>query len=192
MYWRVRKINPEDLAKQYGVHVLLLVSLLLNGLLFISRPKKNTMSESMKNDFGAFAKQVTGHLLDTSYITYMDSTQQLAHELDGPVQKYLRQTGTLASNEQELRAINLELQKSRQVSAVRFDKVEVHDATPNHLVPVDVSGVVAIHSADESGPTHPQPFHFRYLMGAHKETQKPLVAQFQEVPEGQPQAEQQE
>ncbi len=35
MYWRVRRVSPEQVVKTYGVHACLAVSLLVNGFLLI-------------------------------------------------------------------------------------------------------------------------------------------------------------
>jgi len=182
MYWRVRKITPEILLRQYAVHILLALSLFFNFILFVSRPKKETVSKELQTNFVDFAKQVTTHLLDTSYITYMDSTVQLQSELAPKVLTYLRAKKLLAANNDELKVTNLELQRTRQVCTVRFDSVTLNDPNQSGLVPVDVQGVIAIHSSDETGPTTPQPFHFVYLVGISGKTKKPIVADFQEKP----------
>ena len=85
MYWRVRKITPEQLLRQYSIHIIVVVSLFGNLIQFISRPKKEVVTNQMKNDFGVFAKQVTTHLLDTSYINYTESTSRLQGELSDAV-----------------------------------------------------------------------------------------------------------
>ena len=79
----------------------------------------------------------------------------------------------------ELNATVKTLTDERQVSAVRID--EVHTGDPegkSGYVPAEVKGVVAIHSAEESGPTGPVPFRFRFLLGlrAGKNGQPMLAA----------------
>lgn len=184
MYWRVQKITPEMLVKQYGLHVILAVSLLVNVLLFVTRPKKQKMSQEVHADFKVFAKDVTTHLLDTSYITYLDSTQKLHSELGPGVVKKLKASGLLPTSKEEYKVINLDLQKSRQVCALRFDQINVGNPDPKHnnLVPVAVKGVIAIHSSNEASPSTPQPFHLQYWMGYNSKTKKPIVADFSENP----------
>ena len=183
MYWRVQKITPEMLFKQYGLHVFLAISLVINVLLFATRPKKQLMDQQQHADFKVFAKDVTTHLLDTSYITYLDSTQKLHSELGPSVVQKLKQSGLLPKSDSEYKAINLELQKSRQVCTLRFDSISVGDPDPNknNLVPVKVSGVIAIHSSKETSPSQPQPFNLQYWMGLSTKTQKPIVADFREL-----------
>ena len=60
MYWRVQKIGPEQLVKLYGVHLLLVFSLLINGFLWLSRPQKSMPTE-VKQDGEAFSRKDTGH-----------------------------------------------------------------------------------------------------------------------------------
>lgn len=180
MYWRVRKITPEQMLKEYMVHIILAVSLIANFMLFVTRPKKEAVSKEMKSDFGAFAKQVTTHLLDTSYINYMDSTARLQTELSDAVKARLRQDGILPSSDQELKANLMEFSKSRRVCAMQFRQVEVKDPNQQNMIPVVVQGIVAVHSADESAQ---QPFHLAFLMG-HRKTDPPtpVVVGMQELP----------
>ncbi|MEZ4488592.1 MAG: hypothetical protein R3C24_03715 [Cyanobacteriota/Melainabacteria group bacterium] len=186
MYWRVRKVTPEMLFKQYGVHVFLVISLFLNLILFVTRPKKETMTQEIQTNFKDFAKDVTTHLLDTSYITYLDSTRELHSELGPNVITKMKQSGLLPRTDQEYKAINLELQKSRQVCTLKFDRIEVGEPDPkrNMLVPVQVAGVIAIHSSKETSPSQPQPFSIQYWVGLNSKTKKPIVADFAEQPSG--------
>ncbi|MBX9670312.1 MAG: hypothetical protein K2X93_22120 [Candidatus Obscuribacterales bacterium] len=181
MYWRVRKITPEQMLKQYSVHVILAISLLGNAFLFISRPKKEAMDKQMKLDFVNFSKQVTNHLLDTSYINYIDSTSRLQAELSDAVKGKLRQDGILPSTEQELKANLLEFSKSRRVCALQFQAVDIKEPNPQGLVPIEVSGTVAVHSADESAQ---QPFHLMYMVGLSKKTEppSPIVVDMKDLP----------
>lgn len=181
MYWRVRKITPEQMLKQYSVHIILAISLVANLFLFVSRPKKEAMDKQMKLDFVNFAKQVTSHLLDTSFINYLDSTSRLQAELSDGVKGRLRQEGILPNTEQELKANLLEFSKSRRVCALQFQAVEMKEPTPQGLVPIEVSGNVAVHSADESAQ---QPFHLLYIVGLSKKTDppSPIVVDMKDLP----------
>jgi hypothetical protein len=66
---------------------------------------------------------------------------------------------------------------------IRIDNVTTNDAVNvngTSLIPVDVSGLVAVHSADEAGP--PSRFHFQFLVGYRGgNTQAPLVAAFKDL-----------
>lgn len=87
MYWRVRKASIDQLVRQYGVHVLLVFSVLLNALLIVTRPGPGkALTKDQKVNYESFARTVTAHLLDTNYITYKDSTMALIDkELAPPV-----------------------------------------------------------------------------------------------------------
>lgn len=168
------------MVAQYGVHVALIISLLANVLLYFTRPNTKGMSAETKVDFDNFARRVTTHLLDTSYISYAQSTAALitGPELAPNVVQALRQSEMLFKTDEEFQATERMLKQQRQLAAVRIDSVQLGEPTQGGLVPVTVAGVVAIHSAEESGPSGPVPFQFQYLIGQHKETMKPIVAQF--------------
>lgn len=179
MYWRVRKITPEQMLKQYGIYIVVVVSLFGNLLQFISRPKKEVVTAQMKNDFGVFAKQVTTHLLDTSYINYTESTSRLKGELSDAVKQKLAQDGVLPRTMEEMKANLMEFSKSRRVCAMQFRSVDIREPTPQGMVPVEVQGVVAVHSADESAQ---QPFHLVYMVGLRKgDPPSPVVVDLQEM-----------
>lgn len=178
MYWRVRNITPEVLMRMYGVHVALGVSLLLNVGLFFTRPDpKKLVGQQIKTDFDHFARTVTSHLLDSSYITVEQNTTALmSGELAPSVIQQLKQVGLLPQSLEEMKAQSRTAAEERRVTAVKIDSVNIGEPNPNGLVPVEVSGSVAIHSA--SGSEDPKPYRFKYLLGTHKETQKPIVAGF--------------
>jgi len=169
MYWRVRKAGLDQYVRQYGLHAALAASLCLNGLLILTRPSgKPTVTKEQKADMDGFARSVTNHLLDTSYISYRKSTLALTTELAAnPVQAMLAKAGMLALGADDLNAQEKSLQDKRQLSAVAINEVVVGDPDANHngLIPIDVKGVVAIHSTDESGTADPQPFRFKYWIG---------------------------
>lgn len=71
----------------------------------------------------------------------------------------------LAATQDELAAQAKSLADSRQLSAIRIDEVNTSEPNAKGLIPMDVRGVVAIHSAEESGPSGPVNFKFRYLIG---------------------------
>ena len=167
MYWRVRKLSVDQLVRQYGVHVGLIASLVFNLFLIITRPSNNrALSKDVKANYEGFARTVTTHLLDSSYISYRVSTLALLNsELAPNVVTALTKAGMMVGSPEELAATERPLVDSGQLSAIRIDDVNMEDPTANGLIPVSVRGVVAIHSAEEKGPTKPVSFWFKYLLG---------------------------
>ena len=185
MYWRVRKYGAQDLLQQYGIHVGLAFSLMFNALLIATRPNPNqSVSAEVKADFDAFARTVTEHILDTSYINYQDATNSLINnatgELAPPVVQGLRSKGYLPTSKEEFQASLKLYTDSKRVCAIHIKEVQQGDKDALGLIPVDVSGVVAVHSAEESYPG-PVPFHFRYRIGFRPNTTQPIVGAFEEV-----------
>lgn len=183
MYWRVQKFDSRDVLKRYGVHIALVLSLSVNVFMMATRPSKSQMAPQVKKDFEQFARTVTNHLLDTSYISFDNSTAALTDggELSTGVVALLRQQGMLAKSVEEQKATLADLKKARQVSAVRIDEVNVSDLDSQSLMPIEVKGVVAIHSAEDSGPSGAVPFRFVYLIGVNQKTSMPVVARFQDL-----------
>ncbi len=179
MYWRLTKITPQQFLQQYAVHIALAGALTLNFFQLMTRPKTDKLPQQMQQSFVIFAKQVTTHLLDTTYLTFLESTQALDSELAPPVKIYLKQRGLLAQGA-ELSAMGIQLKRSRQVCAIRFDRVQLSDPNAQGMIPCTVAGKIAVHSSDESGPAE-QDFCFRYLIGISKATQQPIIAGFEEV-----------
>src|SRR5476649_1185805 len=101
MYWRVQKIGPEQLVKLYGVHLLLILSLLVNGFLWLTRPAK-TMPAAVKADMDTFSRRLTNHLLDTSYISCENNMTALRQELDPPLAANLTQQGILPKSNADM------------------------------------------------------------------------------------------
>lgn len=178
MYWRVRKISPEELLKTYAVHILLAASVLVNGFLILTRPQKEKMSEQTKLDMTTFAKTVTNHLLDTSYINYMESTTSLNQELHPKALQKLKNMGVLPATMADLKGNLYEYNKTRRVCAVKFRNISMNDPDPNGFVPVHVFGTVAVHSSDESAQ---HPFHMKYMLGLRAaEPHTPIVLDVEE------------
>ncbi len=188
MYWRIRKYGPLDILKKYGVHIFLVFSLLFNFLLIVTRPNlKKVITADVKTQLEIFARQVATHILDTSYISYGAATSALlspsSGELDLPVVNELRRQQLLPNSSEELKANIQTYTNQRRVVAIRIDQVNTGEAVIVNgasLIPIDVSGVVAVHSADEAGP--PSPFHFQFLIGYRGgNAQSPLVANFKDL-----------
>jgi hypothetical protein len=191
MYWRVRTISANDLLKKYGVHIALIVSIFLNVILALTRPNPNAgVIKNAQQNFKPFAETVTRQLLDSSYISYEQSTNALARsgELAREVVVQLQKQDKLPKTLDEIKATVRTLTEQKQVSAVRIDSVSPGEPNAKGLIPMEVTGVVAIHSAEESGPTDPVPFRFRYLLGFRQNpdepnnpnSQLPIVAAFSE------------
>jgi hypothetical protein len=190
MYWKIRKVSPDQIVRQYGVHVALMISVFVNLILFTTRPATPKVAPELKLTFEQFAKQVTQHLLDTSYITYRESTQSLSDELANNVKQLLMSQDMLAKSTEELIATERSLRESRQVSAIRIQDIIDSDLTNEGMLPVEVRGQVAIHSAGEGGPTGPVPFDFKFLIGgkaspdgrptlmADGKTPQPIIVRF--------------
>jgi hypothetical protein len=187
MYWRIRKIGAEQIVRQYGLHTLLVISVLANVFLVATRPHSAPVSAEVKRNFEQFARNVTNHLLDTSYITYESSTAALIDpknpELGDDVVQILRQQDLLAKSPEEFAAQARTLKEERQVSATRIDEVVAGEPDPNNhsYVPIEVKGVVALHAATDAGPAGPVPFHFKYFIGINQKTQAPIIAGFADL-----------
>lgn len=171
MYWRVRKLSLRDMAMKNWVYGALVVSVLANMLGIAMRPSGGKgMTVELKANYDQFARQVTSHLLDTSYITYKASTIALGGqslhgggELENRVLEGMKLSGLMAKSQEEVEALSKGLYDSRTVSAVRIDGVDIGTPPPNKPIPVDVSGVVVIHSSQETNP-NPVPFQFHFDM----------------------------
>ncbi|HEY9772311.1 MAG TPA: hypothetical protein V6C81_00720 [Planktothrix sp.] len=194
MYWRVRKVTPEQIARQYGIHAALFVSVLFNVILFTTRPAAPKVAPEIKVSYEQFARQVTQHLLDTSYISYADSTLALLRdELAPGVKKQLIAQEMLAKNEDDLRSTAKTLIEQHQVAAIKITECLPSDLDQNGMLPVEVRGIVAIHSAQESGPSDPVHFDFKFKIGGRAgpdgkpmlssdgKTPVPCIVEFQDV-----------
>ena len=173
MYWRVRNLGPEHLIRQYGVHAALGVSVLFNLILFTTRPAgTHGMSAALRKGMEQVAKDVTTQMLDSSYINYENNTLMLmkSGELDPPLIRRMVHQQNLPKDQTDLKATERTLQDEKNVVAVRIDQVVTGDPLPNGLVPIDVGGMVAQHSA--SGAEAPRAFHFKYIMGMRKTGEK--------------------
>ncbi|MBC7997534.1 MAG: hypothetical protein IAF58_06310 [Leptolyngbya sp.] len=196
MYWRIRRVSPEHVIKTYGVHAALAVSLLCNAVLMVTRPNpQKQVSGEMKTNLDVFARNVTQHILDTSFISYEASTRALLPtgpvpgELSAAVVALLKQREQLPKSGEDLKATARTLESQRQVCAVRIDSVAQGEPDANSHMPIDVSGVVAIHSADESVSGNPVPFRFQYKVGMATNPNtpgvtRPIVIDFKDLSAG--------
>ncbi len=185
MYWRIRKHGPKELLKQHGAHIALAISLFLNFLFICSKISQHpTVTSQQKTDFDAFVRRVTEHILDTSYVSYEGSTAALIDkdkgELTQGVITFLRNQQQLPRDFVELKATEKAYTDQRRVSAVRIDEVTQSEPNSQGMIAMDVKGVIAVHSAEESdpGPVH---FHFKYMVGVRGGTETPIVVDFQDL-----------
>ncbi len=172
MYWRIRSLTPEQLIRQYGLHLLLIVSFFFNTVLFLTRPAQSKkVSGTLRRSFEQLARDVTQQLLDKSYLNFEKNTIMLltAGELDPPLVRTMKQNGLLPDSQENFKAMIRSLTDEKMVAAVRIDQIIVGEPTQNNLQPLDVGGVMATHSA--SGADQ-HTFHIRYIMGQRKTNDK--------------------
>lgn len=182
MYWRIKTVDPKMLARKWGVPIALAASLFINVLLIATRPnpKKDT-DEGTKVTVEQFASQVATHLVDSSYINYEDNTKKLlGGELSSQVINKMKASGELPKDNLDMTATLEGLKARRQVAAVHIREVNAGEADANGLLPVTVKGDLAVNSADESGPSGPQPFNLLLLVGVNNATNEHVVADLKE------------
>ncbi len=182
MYWRVRKISPEQVAKTYGVHAVCVVSVLCNLVMLSKVAPSNKLDQNQTLIFDVFAREVTRHLVDSTFTTYESSTNRLAFSGDkselGPKPiKFLAQTEAIPGNADAMKAISRQLAETKSVSAIRFKEVKVDEPLkPSGYVPIEVKAEVVAHAAD--GVQGPQSIRFKYLMGMRGDPALPVVVEF--------------
>ncbi len=163
MYWRIRKIGPEQIAKQYGVHAILIVSVLFNLVLFTRVNAAKGMTGAQTLDYDRFCRQVTNHLFDANYVTVVDSMKALEGELTKLASDRMKQMGLIPPTTDELRAISRQMDDSKSVSCVKFDEVTVGQPdTKTNFLPVDCKIHVVVH---DSQGVKPSAFNIRYFVG---------------------------
>ncbi|MBI4532775.1 MAG: hypothetical protein HY711_02415 [Candidatus Melainabacteria bacterium] len=88
----------------------------------------------------------------------------------------------LPKSNEDLKARAQTIAGQKQVSAVRIDVVNQSEPNAQGLIPIEVQGVIAVHSAE--GFEGPRPFRFQFLVGQNAQSKLPVVAAFQEVRAG--------
>ncbi len=182
MYWRIKRITPEMVARQYSVHAILIVSVLFNLVLFSKVSSAKALNGTQKQDYDRFARQVTGHLFDATYLTFTDSMNQLNTELANvpprytPMQK-LRQMEMVPRSIDELKTMQRELTDWKSVSSLQYDMIEVGQPQgAEQLLPVTVKVKFVAH---DTKSVRPAAFKVKYLIGSafNKQTNetKPVV-----------------
>jgi hypothetical protein len=177
MYWRVKRLEPNYILRKYGVFIALAISIPMNFFLILTRPDlSKVMDTGTKTNLTQFARDVAVQLLDSSYTTYEKNTRALlAGELAPSVEQQLKEAGLLPKSAEEMQAQLQGLKQIRQVASVRIDEVVPGDPNEQSLVPVEVRGLVAVHSAQEGGPQE-MPFKLQFLLGTNAQNQQPIVA----------------
>lgn len=188
----------------------LVASLTFNAYLWINQsrlqPKQIKYSGIFDDSILKTAREVTQHLMDSSYLTYFPYTLAFlsGDKLDPPLLRRLQQEGILPTSLEAIYAKSRELTEEKNVAAVRIDNAVVQNPTAQGLVPVEVSGVVAVRS---NGSASQQDFHCRLTLGlrrrkvpeqhrktnfrayaspASQEEVEPVVADIQMDSQGQP------
>ncbi len=173
MYWRVRRLTLNELLSRYWMNIALVVSVVLNLLLWTTRPDPNKMGKELKTNYEQFVRNVTTHLLDVSYLNYRDNTNALlSGELTKPVIDMLRTNGVIVGSRGELEEQAKKLYEQKQVCAVRIDQVTLNDNGPSKPITADVTGHLAQHSVDDS---REMPFHFYFAMDARHNPDRSLI-----------------
>lgn len=187
MYWRIRKITPEMVARQYSVHAILIVSVFFNLILLSKVASAKALSGTQKDDMQRFAKSVTQHIFDANYLTFPESMTALcdAHsgELFGPASAKLRGDGTIPRDSDELKAMTRQLSESKSVSCIKFYGVDVGNSDAKGFVPIDVRMKVVVH--DTTG-VRPNAIKVHYVVGVATDQQtkqpRPVVLDCQMQP----------
>lgn len=189
MYWRVRKISPEQVAKTYGVHAVCIVSVLANLIMLSKVAPSNKLNDAQRINYDTFARNVTRHIVDGCFLTYETSMYQLEFageqgkpastcELGPSVTQRLQADGVIPKSVDEMKAMSRQLKSQFSITQLSIDNVKI-DEPSNGLVPIEVSAKVVKSSSE--GPMQPTPIRFRYLVGARKDNQLPIVAKFDDL-----------
>lgn len=195
MYWRIRKIGPEQIARQYGVHAVLIVSVLFNVAMFtkVAANSKNVPA-TLKSDLEKFSRDVTTHLFDANYLTVEASMSSLKTELmdtkQYPCYSNMVRLGLIPPSADELRAVVRQMDEAKSVSCIKFDEVKlVNEPGPTTPPIMQVTAKVVVH---DSQGVRPAAFKIQYTIGMKQDksgTQTPVVLQaaVREDTSGQPQ-----
>jgi hypothetical protein len=192
MYWRIRKIGPEQIARQYGVHAVLIVSVIFNFAMFTKLAATGKgVNATLKTDLEKFSKDVTTHLFDANYLTVGDSMASLRTELHDPCYANMVRMGLIPPSADELRAVVRQMDDSKSVSCIKFDEVKLANEPGPTTPPImQVLAKVVVH---DSQGVRPAAFRIQYKIGTKvidKQTNitRPIVieALVQEAPAGGP------
>ena len=174
MYWRIRKLAPDQLARQYGVHAALIASLIFNLFAMTRMNASKAITSGEKVNYERFCKQVTNHLFDANYLTFEDSMAALSSEMSKGVRAEQQKTEFLPRTAEERKAIAREMKDKKSVSCVRVVRCRVGEPTSKGLLPVNMTIEVVRHSVE--GADGPHAFQLEYHVGINGKTQEPIVA----------------
>jgi hypothetical protein len=183
MYWRIQKIGPEQIARQYGVHAVLIVSVIFNAAMFtkVAANSKNVPA-TLKTDLEKFSRDVTTHLFDANYLTVESSMASLRTELmdnkQYPCYSSMVRLGLIPPSADELRAVVRQMDEAKSVSCIKFDEVKlVNEPGPTTAPIMQVSAKVVVH---DSQGVRPAAFKIQYTIGMKQDksgSQTPIVLQ---------------
>lgn len=180
MYWRIRKITPEIVARKYSVHAFLMVSVIFNLFLGSKVGPAKALNGGQKDDMGRFARNVSQHIFDANFLTFPDSMRTLVDgnngELYGSALNRLRADGTLPKDNDELKTLTRQLEDTKSVSAIKFYSVDVGQPDSRNFVPVDVKMKVVVHDTTGVRPNTLK-VHYMVAQATNKQTNqsRPVV-----------------
>jgi hypothetical protein len=180
MYWRIRKFKPEEFVRQYGVHGALAASVMFNLFMLPKMVPSKAVTAEQKVNFERFARIVTSHLLDCTYLTFPSSMVTLEKQELGPsLAKTLKKSKLLPGTTEEAIAQTRELTEIKMVSNVLVESVKsAEQPDTTGLLPVTVRGRVVRHSAEG---VDEKPFGFKYWIAIRKDNKEPILVNMQEV-----------
>lgn len=180
MYWRIRKFKPEEFVRQYGVHGALAASVMFNLFMLPKMMPSKAVTAEQKTNFDRFARVVTWHLLDCTYMTYPASMTTLEKQELGPsLIKKLKKNKDLPGSTEELIAQTRELTNVKMVSNVLIESVKLAEQPDNRgLMPATIRGKIVTHSAEG---VDERPFALKYLIGTRRDNKEPILVDYVEI-----------
>lgn len=180
MYWKVRKFRPDEFVRQYGVHGALAASVLFNLFMLPKMMPSKAVTAEQKVNFERFARTVTSHLLDCTYLTFEPSMAILENqELAPSLVKTLKRSKLLPPTPEESKASTRELTEIKMVSNVLVESVKsAEQPDANGSLPVTVRGRVVRHSAEG---VDEKPFAFKYWIAIRRDNKEPILLNMQEI-----------
>lgn len=174
MYWRIRKFKPEEFVRQYGVHGALAASVLFNLFMLPKMMPSKAVTAEQKVNFDRFARIVTYHLLDCTYLTFPQSVTMLEKQELGPsLLKKLKKCKFLPPTPEEAIAQTRMLTETKTVSAVLIESIKMAEQPEaNGQVPMYVRGHVVKHSAEG---VEDQPIALKYYIGQRRDNKEPIL-----------------
>ena len=171
MYWRIRKIRPEDVTRKYGVWAVCAVSVLINIIVIADKIQHaKVVTSEQKANVADFARQVSLHFFDATYLTIADSIRALSQELSADAYNRFVRGGDIPATPELIKAVAFEMTEAKSLSAIRYDSIDVgEEMNSQGYVPVSLRLTVAQYGAE--GFSGPKYFSCRYLMGRIRDPQ---------------------